>query len=157
MDEPSLPQAVSLTIRLPEVPAAPTGVEGLIVIERKIQFFHCGVRLQQQRKVWAQLVPLISSPFCLHACACPSVSWLLTCGILWLSLDGAWSNLGQWRMGGTARALRAFPTQTTLWFCLAPTSVRSRHLRLQSDIENSNLCHSVQVLEHTVWIQVNTL
>lgn len=41
--------AVSLTIRLPEVPAAPMGVEGLI--ERKIQFFRCGVRLQQQREV----------------------------------------------------------------------------------------------------------
>lgn len=54
LDEPSLPPAVSLTIRLPKVPAAPMGMEGLFVIERKLQFFHWGVRLQQQRKVFEQ-------------------------------------------------------------------------------------------------------
>lgn len=42
LDEPSLPPAVSLTIRLPKVPAAPMGMEGLFVIERKLQFFHWG-------------------------------------------------------------------------------------------------------------------
>lgn len=48
LDEPSLPPS---SIRLPKMPAAPMGVEGFFVIERKLQFFHRGVRLQQQRKV----------------------------------------------------------------------------------------------------------
>lgn len=94
-----------------------------------------------EKSVWAEVIPLISCVLCLHTFACPSVC--LAPPHLWDLMDlVGWSleQLGLVKVGGTARALRAFPTQTMLWFCLAPTSVRSRHLRLQSDREFQLTC-----------------
>lgn len=115
------------------------------VIERKLQFFHCGVRLQQQSSV-SRAGSSHLSALCSHIVLVPGFvsrgsSPVGPCGSPWMGLEQP----GLVKVGGTAGALSAFPTQIRLCCCLAPTS--APHLWPYS------LC---QVLEQ-VLIQANTL
>lgn len=164
LDEPSLPPSCVTHHQASRGASSSCGMERLCHWEEDSVFPLWSEIAAAERRLWAELVPPISCVLCLHSCACPSVC--LAPPHLWDLVDLLGWGLeqpGLVKVGGTARALRAFPIQScgSVWL---PHLSRVPHICQLETSETAEwqripiyLCNCVQVLEHTVLIQVNTL
>ena len=75
--------------------------------------------------------------------------------VLKARLDGAWSNLGWWRVslpmagGWNWMSLRSLPTQTVLWFYFSLTSSKLLCIALLISKECPSMPFSSEILSHS--------